>query len=183
MESFFQYAADIIRAAATSPLGILALLILVTGVLAFLFFKDAPILVRFLIFVMIFGAVCSFGGAVLRKTQTAAVEQAKSAAQQAAMQTLLLTNTKRPVAILYPPSNIKFETNTPPTVVSAEARNNIAWVFEDAGAKQTYETAVSRGLSRYQAVLAAQGHNPSAQETVAAVGEAQTDELIKSLGH
>ncbi len=53
----------------------------------------------------------------------------------------------------------------------------------DPGAKHTYDNARARGLSKYLAVLAAQGHNLNAQRTIAAYGEARTDRFVRSLGH
>ena len=57
---------DIIKAASASPLGILALMIVVLGVLAGLFFSRAAVQIRALIFVLIFGGAVAFGAAVVR---------------------------------------------------------------------------------------------------------------------
>ncbi len=59
--------AEVIRAAAASPLGILALLILVLSALATAFFNQAPTGVKVLVFVLMFGAAVSFGAIVLRE--------------------------------------------------------------------------------------------------------------------
>jgi hypothetical protein len=45
----------------------------------------------------------------------------------------------------------------------AEVRESIDWVFRDAGAKATYERFRRQGFTPFQAVVAAQGHNPAAQ--------------------
>ena len=56
---------DVIKAASTSPLGILALLILVVSTLATAFFNKAPTRVKVWIFLLIFGAACVFGYTVI----------------------------------------------------------------------------------------------------------------------
>ncbi len=53
MEQFFKYASEIIGAAASSPLGILALIILTLGVLAYFLFRQASEATRVLIFVLV----------------------------------------------------------------------------------------------------------------------------------
>lgn len=58
--------ADIIQAASKTRLGILALMIVVLGVLAGLFFGRASVQVRTIIFVLIFGGAVAFGAAVVR---------------------------------------------------------------------------------------------------------------------
>jgi len=57
---------DIIKQASASPLGIFALIILGVGVLAFYFFRTAPVNVRTLIFVMMFMGVVLYGFAITR---------------------------------------------------------------------------------------------------------------------
>jgi hypothetical protein len=47
-----------------------------------------------------------------------------------------------------------------------EAKTNIDWVFRDSGARQTYANGRGTGLSPFDAVLGAQGHNPHAQQTI-----------------
>lgn len=48
------------------------------------------------------------------------------------------------------------------------AKINIDWVFSDAGAKATYARNRRGGRTPYEAVLHAQGHNSSAQESIRA---------------
>jgi hypothetical protein len=55
---------EIIKQAATSPLGILALMIIGLAVLAFFFFRGAPVKVRVVIYVMLFFGVVAFGVAL-----------------------------------------------------------------------------------------------------------------------
>jgi hypothetical protein len=64
-----------------------------------------------------------------------------------------------------------------------EARINIRWVFGDAGATQAYAAGRSGGLSKFAALLAAQGHSPNAQRTIAEFGEVRTEKYVTSLGH
>ena len=58
---------DVIKEAAKSQLGILALIILGIGTLAFLFFRDAPVAVRVAMFLVMFGGACAFARAVVRE--------------------------------------------------------------------------------------------------------------------
>jgi hypothetical protein len=67
LKQLIQSAPEIIAKAAQSPLGILALLILVVGTLAVIFFWQAPVAVRVSMFVIIFGGACAFGYAVVRE--------------------------------------------------------------------------------------------------------------------
>jgi len=62
---------EVIKAAATSPLGILALLILVVSALATKFFDKAPMAVKVLIFLLIFTATCGFGYTVVNTGKSA----------------------------------------------------------------------------------------------------------------
>lgn len=57
--------AKVIGAAAVSNLGILALLIIVLGLLAYKYFKDAHVAIRFVIFVLLFSGTAAFGAAVM----------------------------------------------------------------------------------------------------------------------
>lgn len=56
---------DIIKAAAASNLGILALIIIVVGALGYFFFKEAPNRVKALMFLAILGGVTAFAYAAL----------------------------------------------------------------------------------------------------------------------
>jgi hypothetical protein len=67
LEQLIARAPEIIEKAAQSPLGIFALMILVVGVLAVLFFQRAPVQVRVVIFSLIFGGVVAFGFAIARE--------------------------------------------------------------------------------------------------------------------
>jgi hypothetical protein len=49
-----------------------------------------------------------------------------------------------------------------------DAKENVDWVFRDKGAKATYAGAFNRGLSPFDSVVYAQGHNPSAQRVLKA---------------
>lgn len=57
---------EIITAASKTPLGILALMIVVLGVLAGMFFGRASVQVRVIIFVLIFAGAVAFGAAIVR---------------------------------------------------------------------------------------------------------------------
>ena len=56
---------EIIKQAATSPLGILALMIIGLAILAFFFFRGASERTRLVIFVMLFFGVVAFGAVVM----------------------------------------------------------------------------------------------------------------------
>jgi tetratricopeptide (TPR) repeat protein len=62
-----QYVPQIIKEAATSPQGILALMIIALAILAFYFFKDAGVPVRVAIFIMVFCGVVLFAAKVAYK--------------------------------------------------------------------------------------------------------------------
>jgi hypothetical protein len=64
MEKLFENAPEIISAAAKSPLGLFALMILVLAVLGFFFFRQASERTRVTIFVLIFVGVVAFGIAI-----------------------------------------------------------------------------------------------------------------------
>ena len=64
MEEFFQQVPSIIEVAAKSRLGILALLVLATGVLGFLFFRRASSSTRLIVFFAFFFGAASFTVAV-----------------------------------------------------------------------------------------------------------------------
>jgi len=69
-EELIKSAPDIIAKAGQSPLGTLALIILIVGILAVIFFQQAPVAVRFAIFVLILGSACAFAVAVMREIPT-----------------------------------------------------------------------------------------------------------------
>ena len=63
------------------------------------------------------------------------------------------------------------------------ARQNIRWaVQQDAGARGRYNLARGAGRSRFEAVLFAQSHNGSAQETIRQYGTAHVEKYIRDLG-
>lgn len=49
-----------------------------------------------------------------------------------------------------------------------EAKESVDWVFRDGGARGTYDRALREGRSPFESVFHAQGHNPSAQDTLTA---------------
>jgi hypothetical protein len=55
-----------------------------------------------------------------------------------------------------------------PPAGCAEAKENVDWVFRDAGARNTFARNRGQGKAPFDSVYAAQGHNPSAQKTLAA---------------
>lgn len=207
MEQFFKYAGEIIAAAASSPWGILALIVLVVGVLAYLLFRNASENARIIIFVLVLISGAAFGAVVLDKSFTKSEEMARNAAVDtlAVSKTIASTKsatestkgTKTPKAAANPqvPAEApppKAESPTPAPVPPREdwtdaqweeARVNIRWIFQDSGAKRTYDAARTRGLSKYAAVLAAQGHNANAQRSIAAYGEVRAEKFVASLGH
>lgn len=68
MEKFFENVPEIIGAAAKSPLGLFALMILVLAFLGFFFFREAAERTRIAMFVLMFVGVASFGVAIFRTT-------------------------------------------------------------------------------------------------------------------
>lgn len=84
MEQLFKSLPDIIKAAAQSQLGILALLVVALSILAYVFFARASMKVRIGIFVLLFAGVIGFGVAVLRASDPAVAPQAGEARAQKA---------------------------------------------------------------------------------------------------
>ena len=66
MDQLFKSLPDIIKAAAQSQLGILALLVAALSILAYVFFAKATVNVRVGIFVLLFAGVVGFGVAMFR---------------------------------------------------------------------------------------------------------------------
>lgn len=58
---------EVISAASSSNLGILSLMILVLGVIALAFFRNAPDGIKFAIFILLFGGVLGFGAAIVKE--------------------------------------------------------------------------------------------------------------------
>jgi hypothetical protein len=67
---------EIIKQAATSPLGILALMIIGLAILAFFFFRGASERTRLVIFVMLFFGVAAFGAVVMHQAAKPRLEDA-----------------------------------------------------------------------------------------------------------
>jgi hypothetical protein len=70
MDSLFKSLPDIIRAAAQSQLGILALLVVALAILAYVFFAKSAVKIRVGIFVLLFAGVVGFGVALFRASDT-----------------------------------------------------------------------------------------------------------------
>ena len=66
MDQLFKSLPDIIKAAAQSHLGILALLVVALSILAYVFFVKAAVRIRVGIFVLLFAGVIAFGVAMFR---------------------------------------------------------------------------------------------------------------------
>jgi hypothetical protein len=58
---------DLIRAAATSTLGIFSLMCLIIGLIVLALFRNAPVWAKLLVFVPLLGVVFGFGSALLRQ--------------------------------------------------------------------------------------------------------------------
>jgi SPOR domain len=69
IESLLQNAADIIRAASASPLGILALMVLALSILAVYLLRDVPPTTRVIIYVLLFLGVAVYTFAITRESQ------------------------------------------------------------------------------------------------------------------
>ena len=78
MDSLFKNMPEIISRSASSPLGILALMIIVLAILGFLLFRRASERSRILIFVMLLLGVAVLAGVIMRQTEV--VQQEASAA-------------------------------------------------------------------------------------------------------
>lgn len=66
MDQLFKSLPDIIKAAAQSQLGILALLVVALSILAYVFFAKATVKIRIGIFVLLFAGAIGFGVAMFR---------------------------------------------------------------------------------------------------------------------
>ncbi len=67
MEHLFN--AEVIKAAATSQLGVLSLMSLILGAVALTFFQKAATPVRIVVFMLLFGGVAGFGYAMMNQNQ------------------------------------------------------------------------------------------------------------------
>src|SRR5436305_1731981 len=61
---------EVIRAAASSTLGILSLMCLILGIVALAFFRDAPVRARLLVFILFLVGVSGFGYADLNQQRS-----------------------------------------------------------------------------------------------------------------
>lgn len=90
MDQLFKSLPDIIKAAAQSPLGILALLVVALSILAYVFFARASVKTRVGIFVLLFAGVLAFGVAVLRASDSNAPPVPSGGALSKEARTLLI---------------------------------------------------------------------------------------------
>ena len=74
MDQLFKSLPDIIKAAAQSQLGILALLVVALAVLAYIFFAKARVKIRVGIFVLLFAGVVGFGVAMFHASDGSAAQ-------------------------------------------------------------------------------------------------------------
>ena len=72
MDPLFKSLPDIIKAAAQSQLGILALLVVALSILAYVFFAKAAVKIRVGIFVLLFAGVIGFAAALFRASDGSA---------------------------------------------------------------------------------------------------------------
>ena len=78
MDQLFKSLPDIIRAAAQSQLGILALLVVALAILAYVFFAKSAIKIRVGIFVLLFAGVVGFGVALFRASDAGGPQAASA---------------------------------------------------------------------------------------------------------
>jgi hypothetical protein len=142
--------------------GILTLIVLVLGVLAYFFFLNASERVRVLIFVLVLASGGAFGWTTLQSVSSAT-------ADIAAVNALSSKNTQ-PQSPLEDWNAAQWEV----------ARSHIRWVFQAPRPRAIYALAQANGLSRYDSVLAAQGHHPDSQQHIRQYGEARTERFISS---
>src|ERR1035438_5228943 len=146
MEYFLKNWPEIIKAAATSTLGILALMVLVLAALALAFFRNAPVKVKVWIFVMLFLGVLGFGSTVVHRS-AASEKNGQTEAEVPKSHSTRKENGDEPA---------KPKADANDYVISEEARRNLEWIFGDDGAAATYQAARNAGQNRYQAALTAQ---------------------------
>jgi hypothetical protein len=68
--------AEVIKAAASSNLGMLSLMCLILGVIVMGFFKKAPVKVRIIIFILLFIGVAGFGYAIMHEQSPHSIPEA-----------------------------------------------------------------------------------------------------------
>jgi hypothetical protein len=165
---------EIIKEAAVSPLGILALMVLSLAVLALIYFRPPePVRVRVGIFVMLFLGVCGFGSAIVRTS-----EFEKSARTRNVVAQLEPAATEKEFA------TVISETRTKRLNIPDETRINLDWIFEDNAAARTYQTGRDSGLSRYRAALKAQSgrRQQGAYRSIVAAGTETVENYLQSRG-
>lgn len=88
-------------------------------------------------------------------------------------------------------AKVNVQPPTPPSIPSPPAKspddilaeNNIRWVIQlDGGARRTYDRARQAGLSRFDAVVAAQAHNSGAATSIRSYGKERAEAFITQLG-
>src|SRR6201984_819966 len=96
---------NIIKAAATSPLGIFAIMIICLGVLGFTFFNKANQYIKLLIFLLFFGGVVAFGFSIKNETsaQKTAISGGSPSATVSAARSATITYTT--TALQWEPAN------------------------------------------------------------------------------
>jgi len=82
MNDLAKYLPQIIKESATSPFGILALMIIVLAFLGFVFFKRASEKTRVLIFAMLFAGVAAFGAVIIQQTKVVSKRHAAMESNQ-----------------------------------------------------------------------------------------------------
>src|SRR5512143_2972176 len=85
MDQLFKSLPDIIRAAAQSQLGILALLVVALSILAYVFFAKAAVKVRVGIFVLLFAGVIGFAVAMFRASDASPPSASRAGAPSAGL--------------------------------------------------------------------------------------------------
>jgi len=85
MDQLFKSLPDIIKAAAQSQLGILALLVVALSILAYLFFAKAAVKIRVGIFVLLFAGVIGFGVAMFRASDASGPPESGPGASKGAL--------------------------------------------------------------------------------------------------
>ena len=85
MDQLFKTLPDIIKAAAQSQLGILALLVVALAILAYIFFAKARVKIRVGIFVLLFAGVVGFGIAMFHASDNSNAPQGSATPKVAAL--------------------------------------------------------------------------------------------------
>ncbi len=150
---------DIITAAAASPLGIVALVVLVISSLAFVFFKSAPIRIRLTVFLILVLVGTGFGASAIMNSTRTSDELTDEPPSET------VTTAPRPW------EDAKYDL----------ARKNLTWIFENDGARSTYEAAIRDGSSKFDAALQAQRHDDGAYNSIDAMGKSLVEQYISEV--